>query len=77
MLFRSKNGERYSAEAAYIEPIRHRSNLTILPQRKAIRILMDDRRAIGVEVEHDGRKEKIETSLTFKRARARFQLVNK
>jgi ATP synthase F1 epsilon subunit len=25
----------------------------------------------------DGRKEKIETSLTFKRARARFQLVNK
>jgi F-type H+-transporting ATPase subunit epsilon len=25
----------------------------------------------------DGRKEKIETSLTFKRARARFQVVNK
>lgn len=58
--FTQRDGERQSAEAVYIDPIRRRSNLTILSNRKALRLVMKGRRAIGVEVEHEGRKEIIE-----------------
>ena len=47
--FTQKNGERVTAESAYIDPIRDRPNLTILPGRRVTRIAMDGRRATGVE----------------------------
>ena len=47
--FTQKNGERASAEAAYLNPIRARPNLTILPNCKVSRILMESKKAIGVE----------------------------
>lgn len=57
--FTQRNGERHSAEAAYIDPIRQRPNLTILSNRKTLRVIMEGRKAVGVEVEHEGRKEEI------------------
>ena len=46
--FIHKNGARRSAEAAYIDPIRHRPNLTILADRPTTRVLMEGKRAVGV-----------------------------
>lgn len=47
--FTQEHGERVTAEAAYINPIRHRPNLTVLPDRAVTRILIDGTRAYGVE----------------------------
>ncbi len=46
--FAHAKGQRVTAEGAYLDPIRHRPNLTILPDRLVTRILMDGRRATGV-----------------------------
>ena len=46
--FTHKRGERVTAESAYIDPIRDRPNLTILPERRVTRVLMDDTKATGV-----------------------------
>lgn len=54
--FTQKNGERHSAEAAYIDPIRHRPNLNIFANCKTHRVMLEERRAVGIEVEQDGRK---------------------
>ncbi|MFA9216160.1 MAG: GMC family oxidoreductase [Sphingomonadaceae bacterium] len=45
-----RNGERCSAAAAYLEPVRARRNLTILTQTRALKIRFDGRRAAGVEL---------------------------
>ncbi len=47
--FTQKRGERVTAESAYIDPVRKRPNLTILPGRRVTRLLMDGTRATGVE----------------------------
>jgi choline dehydrogenase-like flavoprotein len=57
--FTQLKGERHSAEAAYIDPIRHRANLTILSDRKTLRVTMDGCKAVGIEVEYEGHKEEI------------------
>lgn len=46
--FTQKGGERQSAERAYLDPVRHRPNLAILPGRRVTRILTEGRRAVGV-----------------------------
>lgn len=48
------NGERCSASKAYITPQRGRSNLTVITQAHTRRVLMDGKRAIGVEYEQGG-----------------------
>ncbi|WP_126173698.1 GMC family oxidoreductase [Altericroceibacterium xinjiangense] len=47
-------GRRSSASRAYLDPVRSRPNLTIITRAMARRILMQNRRAVGVEVERDG-----------------------
>ncbi len=47
--FTQRRGERVTAEGAYIDPIRHRQNLTILSDRRVTRILTEGTRALGVE----------------------------
>ncbi|MFO7539171.1 MAG: GMC family oxidoreductase N-terminal domain-containing protein, partial [Chloroflexota bacterium] len=42
------NGRRLSASRAYLHPVRHRPNLTILTQSLATQILFEGRRAVGV-----------------------------
>ena len=47
------DGFRVSTAVAYINPIRHRDNLTIMPNTQVRRILIDGRGATGVEVESE------------------------
>ena len=43
-----KNGERCSAAAAYVHPNEHRPNLTVVTNAHATRIVIEDKRAVGV-----------------------------
>ena len=46
--FTQKDGERQTAEAAYLDSVRHRQNLTILTGRRATSVLMEGKRAVGI-----------------------------
>ena len=50
-----KNGRRVSAADAYLEPVRGRANLELLTGAQARRVLLDGRRAIGVEFDRGGK----------------------
>ncbi|MDE1952544.1 MAG: GMC family oxidoreductase N-terminal domain-containing protein [Betaproteobacteria bacterium] len=52
-----RNGERCSAAAAYLHPVMHRPNLTVMTHTRALRIVMDGTRAVGVEVLRQGRRD--------------------
>ena len=54
-----KNGERWSAARAYIEPNLSRPNLKIITGALARRILFDGKRAIGIEFGRDGKHESV------------------
>ncbi|CAB4971654.1 MAG: choline dehydrogenase [Actinobacteria bacterium] len=45
-----KRGRRWSAARAYLHPVMHRPNLTVRTRVQVARVIMDDTRAIGVEV---------------------------
>ena len=47
-------GERWSASKAYLEPVRNRSNLTILTKSKVSCILLENGRATGVRYKRNG-----------------------
>lgn len=46
--FTQKKGERVTAEGAYLDPVRDRPNLTVIPGTQVTKILFDGSRAIGV-----------------------------
>jgi choline dehydrogenase-like flavoprotein len=46
-------GERCSAAKAYLTPVLNRPNLKVMTQARATRILLENRRAVGVEVRID------------------------
>jgi choline dehydrogenase-like flavoprotein len=48
-----KNGERWSAARAYVHPHRSRPNLRVITGARATRVLLEGRRAVGVEFRHD------------------------
>jgi choline dehydrogenase len=48
--FSIKNGKRHSAVDAFLNPIKHRKNLTILTNTRIERILIEKDKAVGVEV---------------------------
>lgn len=50
----TRNGRRCSTAAAYLHPIRHRSNLTVLSNALTHRIVFDGKRATGIEVRTRG-----------------------
>ncbi|MGQ0805581.1 MAG: GMC family oxidoreductase [Actinomycetota bacterium] len=52
-----KRGRRWSAADGYLKPTRRRRNLTVRTGARATRVLLDGRRAAGVEFVHDGRAE--------------------
>ena len=54
-----KNGERWSAARAYIEPNMTRPNLKVITGAPARKILFDGKRAIGVEFSRDGKSESV------------------
>jgi choline dehydrogenase-like flavoprotein len=49
-----KGGERFSAAKAYLTPNLARKNLTVMTQAHTTRILMEGRRAVGVEARVNG-----------------------
>lgn len=44
-----KNGKRQSSAHCFLDPIRHRANLTIMTGAEVDRVVFEDRRAIGIE----------------------------
>jgi choline dehydrogenase-like flavoprotein len=50
-----RRGRRFSAVNAFLDPVRHRPNLTILTSSLARRILFDANCATGIEVKRGGR----------------------
>ena len=61
-----KNGERWSAARAYVHPHRARPNLQVITGARATRVLLEGRRAVGVEFRRES-----ET----RQARARKEVV--
>lgn len=53
-----KDGERFGAYRAFIEPAMARPNFTVSAHSLAVRLLLEDGRAIGVEYLHKGRPER-------------------
>ena len=54
-----KNGERWSAARAYIEPNLSRPNLKVVTGAQARKILFDGKRAVGVELSRDGKPQSV------------------
>ncbi len=54
-----KNGERWSAARAYIEPNLSRPNLKVVTGAQARKIVFDGKRATGVEFIRDGKTESV------------------
>jgi choline dehydrogenase-like flavoprotein len=57
-----KNGERFSAAKAYLAPALDRANLQVITGAHATRILMEGRRAVGVEYRQDGEPRQLRAS---------------
>jgi choline dehydrogenase len=53
-------GRRVSTATAYLQPAADRSNLSILTHTRATRILLDQRRAVGVSVLHAGAERRLD-----------------
>jgi len=54
-----KNGERYSAAKAYLTPHLKRSNLQVFTGALTTRILLEKKRAVGVEFMHEGQLKQL------------------
>lgn len=54
-----KNGERCSAARAFLHPVLSRPNLTILSETLTHKVLLEGRRAVGVEISRQGKTERI------------------
>ena len=54
LAFNNPDGVRWSTAIGYLDPARHRLNLTIRPDCLVHRVLFDGKRAIGLEVDSGG-----------------------
>ena len=54
-----RNGERFSAAKAYLQPHRKRANLKVFTDAQATRIVLEGRRAVGVEFRQAGATRQI------------------
>ncbi len=63
--FTQKNGERVTAEGAYLDPVRSRPNLTVLTDATVTRVLLDGRRATGVAFRRGGEDGVVEARETI------------
>jgi len=57
-----KNGERWSAAKGYLTPNRGRTNLQVVTDAHAARIVMDGKRAVGVEYRQGGEVKRLAAS---------------
>jgi len=51
------NGQRWSTARAYLDPVRRRSNFSLVSGALVRRIVIDDGAAVGVEYERKGRRQ--------------------
>lgn len=51
-----RNGRRWSSARAFLDPAHKRANLHVQTHSRALRVLLEGRRAVGVEYERDGQK---------------------
>lgn len=54
-----KDGRRHSAFAAFVAPVMHRRNLTVMTDALVQRVLLDGKTATGIEVLHQGQLRRI------------------
>ncbi len=54
-----RNGERFSAAKAYLTPSRRRPNLWVFTGAHTTRILLEHKRAVGVEFVHEGETKQV------------------
>ena len=54
LAFNNPDGVRWSTANGYLDPARHRLNLTIRPDCLVHRVLLDGKRAVGLEVDSGG-----------------------
>jgi choline dehydrogenase-like flavoprotein len=54
-----RRGLRVSTASAFLDPARRRPNLTVISDATAARVLIEERRATGVEIDVDGRRRRI------------------
>ncbi|VVO03562.1 GMC family oxidoreductase [Pseudomonas fluorescens] len=54
-----RRGRRWSASKAFLEPVRHRPNLSILTESLCKKILFEGKRAVGVIIERNGVEVKL------------------
>jgi choline dehydrogenase len=57
--FTVHKGHRGSTAKRYLEPIAHRPNLTVWLKSHVTRVLLEGRRAVGVEVQRDGQLQQV------------------
>lgn len=55
----TRDGRRCSTAVAYLHPVRHRRNLHVMTGTRVMRVLFEGKRAIGVEIERNGRIERL------------------
>ena len=54
-----RNGRRESAATAYLKPVRHRKNLTVITHARTRQILIEGKRAVGVAYDHGGKRHEV------------------
>jgi len=54
-----KDGQRWSSARAFLEGARSRPNLTVLTKAHATRVLLEGKRAVGIEVLHNGQSRQL------------------
>jgi len=54
-----KNGIRHSTRRAYLSPVRHRKNLTVLTNARVLRLTIEGKRVTGVVCDHLGHHKTI------------------
>lgn len=58
-----KNGQRCSAAAAYLHPVlKQRRNLTVITKAQTTRVILEGKRAVGVEILQNGQRKQLRAS---------------
>jgi len=57
--FTTKNGKRFGVATAFLDPVRHRPNLTVRSRARATRLVVEGSRASGLEYLRGGKRETV------------------
>lgn len=55
----NRHGRRSSTAVAYLHPIRHRQNLTVITKAMTERVLFEGKRAVGIRIDRNGSAETV------------------